>query len=452
MQIPSSFRQLALMVAVAAASAGAAAQQTYVAQSAQWGAAQEAAVKAAGGVVRMAHAGAGVAVIESSNPDFLAQLGGAAGTVVADQILNQAPVRTVSASEDFANPVDNRFFAGVQWAPQAVRAPEAWAMGYTGKGVRVAVIDGGIFAAHPDLAANVDAAAGRSFVPGAPGSCEVQFNCDTGTFWHGTHVAGIVAAVNNGIGVVGIAPEATIVPVKALHSGSGSFASIIQAVLYAATDGRADIINMSLGAVFNRGGRDAAELTSALNRTMAFAARNGVLVISSAGNDAIDVDHSGNLIVTPAESGNGLAISSTGPEGFGYGATNFRRFSSYSNYGSSMVSVAGPGGDFNLFGTPAGNANCTLPVYNPAGTVTRPCWVFDMVLSTSRAGYSWAAGTSMSAPAASAVAALIKQKNPGISVGALKNRLAQSADDEGKPGADPYYGRGFVNALNAVSQ
>lgn len=453
MQIPSRFKQLALFLMVAGTCASAVAQQTYVAQTAQWGAAQEAAVKAAGGVVRLAHAGAGVAVLESANPAFLSQLGAAAGTVVADQVTVWTPeLRTVSASEDAGNPIDNRFFAGIQWAPQAVRAPQAWALGYTGKGVRVAVIDGGVYAAHPDLAANVDVAAARSFVPGAPGSCEVAFNCDTGSFWHGTHVSGIIAAVNNNIGVVGIAPEATIVPVKALHNGSGSFASIIQAVLYAATEGRADIINMSLGAVFNRGGSDAAELTAALNRTMAFAARKGVLVISSAGNDALDIDHSGNLIVTPAESGNGLAISATGPEGFGYGATNVRRFASYSNYGSSMVSVAGPGGDFNLFGTPTGDANCTLPVYNPAGTITRPCWVFDMVLSTSRAGYSWAAGTSMSAPAAAAVAALIKQKNPGISVGALKNRLAQSADDEGKPGADPYYGRGFVNALNAVSR
>jgi subtilisin family serine protease len=56
----------------------------------------------------------------------------------------------------------------------------------------------------------------------------------------------------------------------------------------------------------------------------------------------------------------------------------------------------------------------------------------------------------MAAPAVSAVAALIKQANPGISLGALKSRLAQSADDEGKKGRDPFYGRGFVNALKAV--
>jgi lantibiotic leader peptide-processing serine protease len=81
--------------------------------------------------------------------------------------------------------------------------------------------------------------------------------------------------------------------------------------------------------------------------------------------------------------------------------------------------------------------------------------VFDLVLSTARGtstnSYAFAAGTSMATPAAAAVAALIKQKYPGISVGELKNRLAQSATDEGKVGSDPFYGRGFVNARNAVT-
>jgi subtilisin family serine protease len=358
-------------------------------------------------------------------------------------------MRSFELEANAVNPGDDRYFATIQWAPQAVKAPQAWAAGFDGEGVRVAVIDGGIFDAHPDLGANVDSVAARSFVLpiGDPVTdpCRTAWNCDTGTFWHGTHVAGIIAAVDNTIGVVGIAPKATIVPVKALHSGSGSFGAVIQAILYAASAGNADIINMSLGAVFPRNEGNAV-LTSALNRAVNTAGRLGVLVISSAGNDALDLDHLWNYIVTPAESGNGLAVSSTGPLGFAYGATNFARFSSYSNWGTSMVTVAAPGGDFAY----EGNELCTLPTTtNP---VTIPCWAFDMVLSTSRAGYSWSAGTSMSAPAASAVAALIKQRFPNISVGELKNRLAQSADDLGKPGVDPYYGRGFVNAYRAVTR
>jgi lantibiotic leader peptide-processing serine protease len=251
---------------------------------------------------------------------------------------------------------------------------------------------------------------------------------------------------------VGIAPEATIVGVKALHNGSGSFGSVINAILYAATEGRADIINMSLGALIPRGHRDGAELTSALNRAVNFATRNGTLVVSAAGNDGLNMDRTANWTVTPAESGNGIAVSATGPMNFASGATDFDGPTSYSNHGNSLVWVSAPGGNYDY----PGNENCTR-FTSTGGAVVRPCWVFDMVLSTARGttasgAYSWAAGTSMAAPAAAAVAALIKQRNPGISVGEIKNRLAQSATDSGKVGQDNYHGRGFVNARNAVTQ
>ncbi len=448
-------RGIKLAVAgVFAASAVTANAATYVLHAPAWGAKQDAAVAKAGGTVTFSHDGAGVAVVESSNPGFMkAVLAGGAITGGAQDMVVQwtAPMPT-EALPDAINPMDDRFYNTIQWAPQSVEAPAAWSMGYTGRGVRVAVIDGGIYNAHPDLAANIDVAASRSFVlpstadTPAGNACRVAFNCDTGSFWHGTHVAGIVAAVDNTIGVVGIAPEATIVGVKALHSGSGSFGAVINALLYASTEGRADIINMSLGAVFPRGHRDGAELTSALNRAVNFATRNGSLVVVAAGNDALDMDRTGNAIVTPAESGNAIAVSATGPLGFPYGATDFSRPASYSNYGNSLVTVSAPGGDFAY----EGEELCTLP--STTSPVTVPCWAFDMVLSTSRAGYTWSAGTSMAAPAAAAVAALIKQKHPGISVGELKNRLAQSATDEGRNGQDNFHGRGYVNARNAVMQ
>jgi len=263
-----------------------------------------------------------------------------------------------------------------------------------------------------------------------------------------------VAAADNAIGTVGIAPEATLIGVKVLHNGSGSFGGVIAGILYAATPlaeggGGADIINMSLGALFPRGGGNtgAGPLVAAMNKAVNYANRHGVLVVSSAGNDETDLDHSGSLISVPAQSGSGIAVSATGPMGFALGATDFRRMASYTNYGNSAIHVAAPGGDFAL----PGNALCTLP---PVANF--PCWVFDMVLSTSRGAaasttsYSWAAGTSMAAPAASAVAALAKQRHPGISLGALKALLGQSADDEGKKGNDPVYGKGFVNAAKIV--
>jgi subtilisin family serine protease len=89
----------------------------------------------------------------------------------------------------------------------------------------------------------------------------------------------------------------------------------------------------------------------------------------------------------------------------------------------------------------SGDVNATL-LDNPDG-------VFDQVLSSCKTGWCFAVGTSMASPAAAGVAALILGENPGMSLGALKTRLKQTADDEGKVGHDQFYGHGFVNAARA---
>ena len=429
----------------------------YVLTAGQWTAQQDVAVQQAGGTINYKHGKAGFATVTSDNPNFLSQVmaTGVISSASADEVVQwQGPANEVILDEQAVTP-GNDGFINAQWNIKAIDAAGAWNAGYDGTGVRVAVLDGGIRNTHIDLVGRVDNATSVSFVPG------FAFNQDVGTFWHGTHVAGIIAANDNTAGTIGVAPGSTIVGVKVLHNGSGSFGQVIAGILYASTpiaDGGAgaDIINMSLGATFAKGGGPGTgQLISSLNKAVNYAGSNGVLVISSAGNNALDLDHSDSATTVPAMSGSGLAISATGPEGYavGYpnGATNFRAFASYSNWGNSLVSVAGPGGDTRLPGT----ALCSIPVV-PAGFITTQCWVFDMVLSTCRGAgasnstYCFAAGTSMAAPAASGVAALIKQKNPGISVGALKAKLMQSADDEGKKGNDPFYGKGFINAAKAV--
>jgi lantibiotic leader peptide-processing serine protease len=435
------------------------ADQGYVLTADNWGSAQSEAARLAGGTVTFSHAKGGFALVSSSDPDFLtrALASGVFKEGVADQVVQwQIPTREVEFEEAVVTP-GNETFINLQWNVKAIEAPAAWAAGFTGRGVRVAVLDGGIHSTHQDLDGNLDVAASRSFVPG------FNFNQDTGTFWHGTHVAGIIAAEDNSLGTIGVAPEATIIGVKVLHSGTGSFGAVIAGILYAATPiseggAGANIINMSLGATFPRGaGPGTGQLISSLNKAVNFAGSQGVLVVSAAGNDDLDLDHSGSFISIPAQSGSGIAVSSTGPEGYAVGfpngATNFRAPASYTNFGVSAINVAAPGGDFRLPGT----ANCSIPAV-PAGSITTQCWVFDMVLSTSRGGaasttsYSFAAGTSMAAPAAAGVAALIKQRLPNISLGALKAKLANTADDEGPVGADPFYGKGFVNARRAVTE
>lgn len=413
---------------------------SYVLVAGKWTTQQTKAVEAAGGEVLYSHAATGIGAVKSADPEFLDRVlaGGAFSYGFADEpVVWQEPMETVELDPMAVTPGDETFF-GLQWNMQAIEAPAAWEAGYDGSGARVAVIDGGIYDIHPDIAPNLDASCSASFVPGQP------YNADTGTFWHGTHVAGIVLAADNGFGVIGVAPGATLMHVKALHSGSGDFSWVIGAILFASDPSsfpgyegceRADIINMSLGALFPK--RDSRGFQSALARAVNFAASKNVLVLSSAGNNGLDLGQLQDWVTMPAQAGSGLAVAATGPIDFAYGGDDFRRISSYSNYGEDLVFVAAPGGDF---------------------VSPNPLWFYDMVLSTCRGSstppsfsFCFAAGTSMASPAAAGVAALIVGKYPGISLGRLKAMLKNSADDEGKVGKDEYYGHGFVNASRAVN-
>lgn len=417
-------------------------ENTYILTAGKWGKKQNTEVVKSGGAVTFSHGETGIGVAVSSAPDFLemALASGAFTDGAQDMMIEwQPPTEVVKFDDADVTPGDETFFF-LQWHLEAIEAPAAWDAGFTGAGVRIAVVDGGMSADHNDIAPNLDVAASASFVPG------FDFDEDTEFFRHAGHVAGIAAAPDNGVGTIGVAPDATIIGVKVLHDGLGYFSWIIPGIEYASRSveeggAGADIINMSLMGIFCKSG-GAGPLVAALNKIINTATKRGVLVISAAGNDGINFDHSWDCLVTPAESGNGIAISATGPLGWALGNTNFRRPAQYTNYGNSSVHVAAPGGDWAL----PGDEICTMEF------VTCPCWVFDMVFSVygGTSTYGWAAGTSMAAPVTAGVAALIKERFPNISVGAWKNKLANTADDEGKPGHDPIYGRGFVNALRAV--
>lgn len=400
----------------------------------------------ASGDAGFASAAAGINGVTSVIPDI-------AFDVVNPKNGTDADASGTSVGAEVTSIGDDELFYPIQWALPAIQAPEAWNAGYTGTGVRVAILDGGLYNLHTDLDANVDVAASRSFVPG------FAFNQDVGTFWHGTHVAGIVGAENNAAGTIGVAPNATLIGVKVLHNGTGSFGAVIDAIMYAAAPlgpngAGADVINISLGAVIpaHRGNigrdekKDIKELTKAIDAATSYAWDNGVTVVASAGNDAIDFDASKEIIAIPASAAKTISVSATAPIGWAYGNTDYWRQASYTNIGKSAVDLSAPGGDFAY----PGNESCTVPLVAPFVT-TAPCWVFDMYLSTSRAGYTWAAGTSMAAPVVSGVAALIIQKAGGdLQPAQVKAQLQQSALDLGTPGKDPVYGHGWVNAYRAI--
>ena len=438
-------------------------------------------VSAAGGLLTSQFDQIGVAVASSDDPKFAGRAAKIKGALWAteDMVVQWVtPERVIDAGEvtdDGGVDATAAFgtaetFRRAQWVPDALSAPAAWDAGNMGAGARVAILDGGIRDTHIDIAPNLDVAHSRSFVNGQPfnfdqardtlGVCKLN-----DTFWHGTHVAGIVAAPggpgapNLNRGTVGIAPQATIIGVKVLHCGSGSFAAVIGGIVYAATPiaeggAGADVINMSLGAQFAREGVGAAQLAVALGKATTYAYQRGVTVVAALGNEATDLDHTANTVFLPAMSPHVIAVAATGPVGFVFGATNYDRPASYTNYGQSATDFAAGGGDFILPDQPPPNL-CAVP-RNPSGVVVNLCWVFDMVVAPCRGSgssistYCWAAGTSMAAPAVSGVAALIIGKYGRVGPAEVERRIRQSADDLGKPGNDDFYGGGRVNAFRAT--
>ncbi len=187
----------------------------------------------------------------------------------------------------------------IPWGISRVNAPKAWAAG-KGAGVKVAVIDTGIDATHPDLAANV--AGGWSAIQ--PGGSWADDNN------HGTHVSGTIAAVTPSTGIVGVAPQARLYGVKVLDAwGSGTFSDVIAGIDWAATN-KMQVVNMSLGA---------STTTESLHEAVKRAAAAGVTIVCAAGNSGGSVGwpaaYPETIAVSASDSGDRLAsFSSRGPE------------------------------------------------------------------------------------------------------------------------------------------
>ena len=276
-----------------------------------------------------------------------------------------------------------------------IAAPAAWASGHKGEGVTVAVIDTGIDFCHPDLAGNY--LEGINYINSSQPPRD-----DNG---HGTHVAGIIAAPQNGTGVVGVAPSAKLLAAKVLDaSGSGSLSSIITALDWAVQKG-ARVVNLSLGAAdfwctFGLCG-SGSECTAISN-----AVAHGVVVVVAAGNSADEA-----LFQTPANSQDSLTVSALD--------ASTDQFASFSNHSVYYWDMDGSG-DFTIEDHPV------VDLIGPGVNVLSTMPTYDVTLTTVYGiakNYGVLSGTSMATPHVAGAAALFLSGKPEATADEVRRAL-----------------------------
>jgi serine protease len=332
-----------------------------------------------------------------------------------------------------------------QWhygnGPGGINLEPAWDLSQ-GDGVVVAVLDTGITAhseldgqtvAGYDFIADIDTAVdgdGRDADPSDPGDwhdgeCNI-FGIPEDSSWHGTHVAGTVAAAtNNGAGVAGVAPGARVQPVRVLGKCGGFFSDIVDAVTWASGGSVADVpanatpaevINLSLGG----GGACPVAMQDAIDGAIS----RGTTIVTAAGNGSSDV--AGH---TPSNCDNVIAVSAVGPTG---------TLSGYSNFGN-LVDVAAPGG--SGVAPAEDNVLSTLNLGTQGPTTE---------------GYAWYAGTSMAAPHVAGTVALMQAaadtpKTPDVIEEILENTAYANGGFAGGCSYDKPCGTGIIDARAAIA-
>ena len=286
------------------------------------------------------------------------------------------------------------YLMDTQWNMSMVNAPSAWnhvnadgEYDRRGTGVTIAVIDSGVRADNTD------------FIPGHILPYFDYYNNENGVdIWHGTFVAGLIAAqVDNGIGIDGAAPDVNILPITITKGGESDTAVAIQALDYAVKQG-ADVINLSIGGD---------KSTRSLEHACQEAVDAGVIIVAAAGNYVNAADVSENNIIYPAGYDCVVSVSSckntiNGPE-----------FDSSYSYFNNKVNVCAPGTNIKS-------------LYFAMGTAS-------------------SSGTSFATPIVSSMAAIAKQVNPAITPDTFTDLVQDTATDLGDPGYDVYYGHGLVN-------
>jgi subtilisin family serine protease len=391
-----------------------------------------------------------LAVIDGLTPASLDQLKAQSGSAISDIqadanfVLDDAMGNVEVTGNDVATSSTNpagAYFYPRQWNMRAIHAPAAWSAGKFGSTTTtVAVIDTGIDYSYPDLVGRVDLSRSTSFAPSDDALVATYFpgkNPVTDINFHGTHVASTI--VSNGDVIAGVTSNITLIGVKVLATNlqtgnaSGSLGMVLSGVLFAADHG-ADIANMSLGGGFAK--TAAGGYISLINNVFDYAQKKGMLIVVSAGNSAMDMDHNGNFLVTYCNQQHVVCVSATGPTsqaGTNGPWANIDYPAYYTNYGRSAVDVAAPGGN---------NSSYVYAACSRTSLIIAVCQTGTYIVG--------AQGTSMSSPHVSGLAALLIDQVGKGRPALLKQLIRQSADDLGQPGVDPFYGSGRINVQTAL--
>lgn len=383
-----------------------------------------------------------------------------------------------------------------QWDMRAISATPTGSYAVNkGKGARVGVIDTGIDLTNGDIMPNVDLAASCVFIYATtptsnPAEQVTRGDCSNKAALqdfagHGTHTAGTIAAPINGIGIAGVAPEATIVVLKAgTEQGYFFTQSVVDALRYAG-DQRLDVASMSFFAdpwLFNcRNDEEQKAIIQAISDAARYAEQRGVVLVAAAGNEGIDLNHpvtdeispdyppdaavtrpvNNSCVVLPTEIPGVVVVTATGAENL---------LAWYSTYGN-ITDVTAPGG--SRFQTPtfdSARGRVLAPYSSTAGDLALEAALGRLVQDPNGNYYAWLNGTSMAAPHAAGVVALIRAAHPGMPQGAVVAKLRNTATNmpcptaldpgvaffgapeqlcAGGSGNNNFYGNGLVNALAA---
>ncbi|MER7692048.1 S8 family serine peptidase [Streptomyces sp. NPDC097610] len=442
----------------------------------------EKAISAAGGTVVIAYEKIGVIVVHSANPDFGkriravrgVQSAGATRTapLTAAGTTDEGAAQMLSAAE--AAKVSRTAASGEepleadQWDLRAIGADKAAKTNPGSKSVTVAVIDVGVDDTHPDIAPNFSPSQSANCVGGKPDTTFGAWRPVDADHYHGTHVAGEIAAARNGIGVAGVAPGVKVSGITVAEPDASQLfypESVVCAFVFAADHG-VEITNNSYYVdpwLYNcLDDPDQRAIVDAVNRAQLYAQKKGTLNVAAAGNSNDDLDS--NALADASSPDDSTAVPRTVdphkcfdvptqlPGVVTVASTGVTGAKSYfSSYGKGVIDVAAPGGDkYQIPDTPSKNGRILSTMPNNQ--------------------YGFLQGTSMATPHVAGVAALLKSRYPWASPAQLQALLKAEADNPGCPTApydgdgdgvvdatcvggkhvNGFYGAGIVNALRAV--